>query len=438
MKTVSLKFINEFKCIGPSCEDDCCHGWKITLNQPDFQRLKEAFDHSKADRHLFRDSINKCDSTQKNSPNAFAAIKLNAKGNCPFLESSGFCEVHRRFGPKALSSTCQNYPRIQSRIGDQVEISMTLSCPEAARLCLLQPLSTEPVWTEDSKQPSTSGLLDTTESNIIYHHHRTELREVLIHLLNRHSTPLEERLFSAAYFAEEIKPLHFSGMQVSCTDSIAQTVDFITKPESLAAIDNYFSKITPAPGFVLEFIQSTILAKSNANPRFKDLIKRCLGTTGVTITDLSKSLTKGDGFLHVDGDTNILKCYLDRRIRLDGIAANRINMYFENLIQSYLYQQSFINHPNISTYLSRVFSYIAIVRFLFCIHPKALSVIENHTATADAGEITLKSLDEAIVEVVYLFFRAVEHDHQFKGRIDSTLTDNQMSELENLASLIKF
>jgi len=438
MKTISLKFINEFKCIGPSCEDDCCHGWNISLNQSDFQRLKKSFDDNKADRHRFRDSINKCDSTHKTNAPAFASIKLNTQGKCPFLESTGFCEVHRRFGPGALSATCLNYPKVHSQIGDHAEISMTLSCPEAARLCLLQPGSTQQVWTEDSKQPSANGLLDTAQTHIIYHHHRTELREILIHLVNRPSTPLEERLFSAAYFAEEIKPLHFSGMQVPCTDSIAQTVDFITQPDSLVAIDNYFSRITPAPGFVLEFIQSTILAKSNTNPRFKDLIKRTLGTTGVTITDLSKGVTKGDGFLHVNGDTNMLKCYLDRRIRLNEIAGNRIDMYFENLIQSYIYLQSFINNPNISTYLSRIFSYISIIRFLFCIHPKALSVIEKHTSTTDPGEIDLKSLDEAIVEVVYLFFRTVEHDRLFRGRIDSTLADNQLSELENLGCLIKF
>jgi len=35
-------------------------------------------------------------------------------------------------------------------------------------------------------------------------------------------------------------------------------------------------------------------------------------------------------------------------------------------------------------------------------------------------------------------FRTVEHDQLFRGRIDSTLADNQLSELENLGCLIKF
>jgi lysine-N-methylase len=58
---------------------------------------------------------------------------------CPFLQADKLCMIQGKMGESALSKVCTTYPRHSGSIsGRQIEVA-TLSCPEAARLCLLDP-----------------------------------------------------------------------------------------------------------------------------------------------------------------------------------------------------------------------------------------------------------------------------------------------------------
>ena len=70
-------------------------------------------------------------------PKAFA--KLKEDGFCPFLDTKGWCEIHKQVGHKALSKTCQNYPKSMFMFGNQIEASISISCPSAAETVLLDP-----------------------------------------------------------------------------------------------------------------------------------------------------------------------------------------------------------------------------------------------------------------------------------------------------------
>lgn len=67
----------------------------------------------------------------------YSFIQMNEKGACPFQQTDKLCMIHSRMGEKALSKTCSTYPRHQGVLEQGVVEVATLSCPEAARLCLL-------------------------------------------------------------------------------------------------------------------------------------------------------------------------------------------------------------------------------------------------------------------------------------------------------------
>jgi lysine-N-methylase len=69
----------------------------------------------------------------------FARVRLTPEGNCPFLNEERLCRIQAELGEEQLSITCATYPRILHRIDDEVEMTLSLSCPEAARLVLLSP-----------------------------------------------------------------------------------------------------------------------------------------------------------------------------------------------------------------------------------------------------------------------------------------------------------
>lgn len=65
-------------------------------------------------------------------------MKMNEQKECHFLDENKWCLIHKELGESALCNTCAIYPREHREIGQYIEKSLTLSCPEAVRSLLLQ------------------------------------------------------------------------------------------------------------------------------------------------------------------------------------------------------------------------------------------------------------------------------------------------------------
>jgi hypothetical protein len=59
--------------------------------------------------------------------------------HCVFLSEEKMCKIQLKYGEQYLSNTCAMYPRQINAVGSGVEKSAAMSCPEAARLALLNP-----------------------------------------------------------------------------------------------------------------------------------------------------------------------------------------------------------------------------------------------------------------------------------------------------------
>lgn len=126
-------FFSDFSCIGAECADTCCRGWEINVDKKAFKNLK------KNENVIIRQLANDHLSLSRESESAWGQIKLKDDGYCPFLDTIGLCEIHKQIGHKALSKTCQNFPKSMLMFGDQIEASISISCPSAAEKVLLNP-----------------------------------------------------------------------------------------------------------------------------------------------------------------------------------------------------------------------------------------------------------------------------------------------------------
>ena len=77
--------------------------------------------------------------TDQPTPADYARIPLTAQSECGFLDGEKLCGIHKQHGHEMLSSTCATYPRAVATIAGRVEKALNLSCPEAARVTLLNP-----------------------------------------------------------------------------------------------------------------------------------------------------------------------------------------------------------------------------------------------------------------------------------------------------------
>lgn len=117
-------YYKEFSCIAGSCPDTCCAGWQIVIDNKTlkkYQHFKGPFHnrlHNDIDwkEHVFR--------------------QYNRR--CAFLNEENLCDIYTEAGPKMLCDTCRNYPRHIEEFEGLREISLSLSCPEAARILLSQ------------------------------------------------------------------------------------------------------------------------------------------------------------------------------------------------------------------------------------------------------------------------------------------------------------
>ena len=55
---------------------------------------------------------------------------------CAFLNDKNLCDLYKELGPDALCDTCRMYPRHTEEYEGLRELSLSLSCPEAARIML--------------------------------------------------------------------------------------------------------------------------------------------------------------------------------------------------------------------------------------------------------------------------------------------------------------
>lgn len=125
MKVRVPSYFNDFKCIASKCEDTCCAGWGIVIDDKTNKRYENVNNNF---GKILRSKIIK----DSDGDNVF----LLNNGNCSFLNKKKLCDIYSNLGEDYLCHTCKEYPRYTEEFLDLREVGISLSCPEAARIIL--------------------------------------------------------------------------------------------------------------------------------------------------------------------------------------------------------------------------------------------------------------------------------------------------------------
>ena len=115
-------YYKKFQCIAEKCEDTCCAGWGIAIDEKSLEKYKN-FQGGFGNR--LRNSI---DWKEK----SFEQVGKR----CAFLNEDGLCDIYSEAGKDMLCLTCKRYPRHYEEFENLREVSLSLSCPEVARMIL--------------------------------------------------------------------------------------------------------------------------------------------------------------------------------------------------------------------------------------------------------------------------------------------------------------
>lgn len=134
------RYMQEFRCVGGACPENCCTGWTVTIDKASYQQYRAVKSEPLAT--LMHEKVQRLSDGRAK---AYAVIRMQSDGACPFLDVGKLCRIHGELGEQALSGTCSVYPRFNGLDIDKYRLHATLSCPEAARLALSDPSALDPV-----------------------------------------------------------------------------------------------------------------------------------------------------------------------------------------------------------------------------------------------------------------------------------------------------
>jgi lysine-N-methylase len=207
---------------------------------------------------------------------------------CPLLSEDRLCRLQTEYGEEYLPSACATYPRIVHRNGDKLEKGLTLSCPEAARLVLLDPTVFTPKPQTITQPLGNSPDDGSTRSLQPWF---WSIREFVLGLIRNRAYPLWQRLFLLGIFCRRLDDMVKAKRET--TTLPAFILDFeaaIASGASLAAMDALPIENALQLDVVLR-LAGMLLHRCNAQPRFADCVQAFGSGIGNSASATFESLT---------------------------------------------------------------------------------------------------------------------------------------------------
>lgn len=192
-------YYKKFKCTADACEDTCCAGWQIVIDkkaQKKYRAVRGSFR-----RRLWR-SINWRSET----------FKQDSHKRCAFLNEENLCDLYTALGEDSLCRTCKLYPRHIEEFEGVREISLSLSCPEVAKILLS---TKEPVKFISYQK---SGEEEYEDFDLFLYSKLADAREVILQILQDRSKSVPQRAGLLLGIAHDMQGRILRGELFSCDE----------------------------------------------------------------------------------------------------------------------------------------------------------------------------------------------------------------------------
>lgn len=216
-------YFEKFSCIGPVCEDTCCSGWKVSVDKRTFQKYRKVTGGTIAKdlrTNVTRERANPSDSS-------YAKIKADENMKCSFLNEDKLCNIFIELGESYMCDTCTFFPRQMTAIDQRVEIDLSVACPEAARLILLNPDGIDFVMKEEGFAKHTPFTYPDVTS------HFWDMRMFAIQILQNRQASIESRLLVFGMFMERMQTTPESDWEQKLPIYISEYNDILNRSAAL-------------------------------------------------------------------------------------------------------------------------------------------------------------------------------------------------------------
>lgn len=182
-------YYDKFKCTADKCEDTCCAGWQIVIDEASLEKYKK----------IKGDYIWKVMSCVDWETRTFR--QDNAK-RCAFLNAQNLCDLYTNAGEDALCKTCRDYPRHIEEFEGVREITLSISCPVVARMLMER---MEPVTFVTSEKPEEEEIEDFGGFDPFLFSILEDARKEMITIIQNRELPIKTRAMLVLGMAHDMQ-----------------------------------------------------------------------------------------------------------------------------------------------------------------------------------------------------------------------------------------
>ncbi|MCZ8514884.1 flagellin lysine-N-methylase [Paenibacillus filicis] len=401
------QYLNKFSCIGSDCEDSCCSGWRVDIDKATYKKYSKIRDKELSSMINNKVKRTRSDATSEN----YAGIEMDSNHNCPFLSEQKLCKIQLKLGEDYLANICATYPRTLQFVDDVLEKSASMSCPEIARLALLNPnkmefdLLEESITVRNQMMSQISTKVDATDQIIKYF---WDLRSFTIDVLQNRNFQMWERLIALGMFYQKLDEYVNKGL-------VSDIPQLISLYKSIFSEDSFKSTLNDLPTkntFQLKLIQEI------AEQRFQQSItsQRYLECFSETLQGIQFSDEREIEEISVHYQEAHEKYYLPFMKEHEYILEHYlVNYVYKNLIP--------ISRGN------KIFDeyMILIVHY---------SMIKLHLIGM-AGFYKVQFSSEHVIKLIQSYSKTIEHNPLYLKQIIELLHSSGVNSMAYMALLIK-
>jgi len=405
-------YAEAFRCTGTECEDTCCREWTVNIDRQTYEKYQSLPD--------IQPRLQEC-MVIKDAPTEleYALIQHTPSGVCPFLSPERLCEIHKKYGGEYLSRICATYPRNTIAVVGVGETSVALSCPEAARLVLLNPR-----LLPEADAPSTharyrqflSIKAPAAASNCDPLQFFWPLRSFIVALLKDPRYPLWQRLFILGHFCGRLQELAAAGQAGLIPKLLHDYAEIIVDKKLRASMDRIPIRPVPQLEVAVKFG-----LRANRNPHYWSYIE-CLD-----------EFLKG---IHFDGALPLESCvpaYSEACERYYRPFMDAHPFLLENYLVDFVFSQCFPLSRDPKARKQLVLVDAQVVYFMLCIHFAVIQAM----LIGMAGYHGEKFGTNHVVKLIYSFTRATDHSPAFLQEIQESLKQANLMDSNGMALLLK-
>lgn len=402
VRVLAPQYVKKFMCIADKCKDSCCTGWKVDIDKKTYKKYRNL------QRNELSDKLHKYVTRNRSSNNSdsnYAKIKL-VDGKCPFLNEKSLCNIQSELGAECLSCVCKTYPRLINNVDGIIEKSLSVSCPEAARLMLLEESKMEfDEYFEDGEVRVNQSVFNTQSNKL--NKHFWNLRIFIISLLQNRLYTIEYRMIILGIFCGTVQ----KAIDEHKTDDIPGIIEnyqgYVENNVFSQMIDEVPANYMVQFRLIKEIIDKKIVMGVTSEKfinYFKELLISLNCESGVTVEEV------------INNYKNAIKSYYEPFM-------NKNSYIIENYLVNYVFVKLFpLNEGKnvFDDYMMLVINYSFIKMMLLG------RALYNEKITIDMA-----------VDLIQIFSKTVEHNDKFILHIKKLMIDNKFNTMPYMSILLK-